>query len=84
MKETDILMLFLIVALYAAYNLFATIIISHNPKLSKRTKLITIIFTWIIPVMAGIIIIQRYYPTARKQKEKTGKKKKNKNKKKKK
>ena len=82
MKTTDILMLSLIVLLYAVYNVFATIIISQNSKLSQRLKITIGILTWIIPVMAGIIIIQRYYPSKKKQTGKSGKKGKGKKKKK--
>jgi hypothetical protein len=82
MKVNDVLMLSLIILLYAGYNIFANIIVSQNSKLSQRLKIIIGILTWFIPVMAGIIIIQRYYPSKKKQAAKSGKKGKGKKKKK--
>ena len=78
MNKTDILLLILLILFYAVYNIFATIIINKNEKLSRRLKIIIGIITWIIPFMAGIIIIQRYYPSVKKQPKHSGKKKKSK------
>ena len=73
MSITDLLMLVLLILFYAAYNIFATVIVGQNTKLTRQLKIIIGIFTWIIPVMAGIIIIQRYYPSAKKKPEKVRK-----------